>query len=124
MEKYFVVFVGAGIGGLLRFLTGVWLTAWYRGRFPLGTFAVNVTGSFLVGLLVAFLTERAPDHPYWRLFFVVGLLGGYTTFSTFELELFQAARETERALAFLYALASVTVGYLAVWLGALLGSRR
>ena len=58
----------------------------YGGRFPLGTLVINVTGSFLIGVLMTLLTERLHPHPNWRLFLVVGILGGYTTFSSFEYE--------------------------------------
>jgi CrcB protein len=55
-------------------------------RFPLGTFAINVTGAFLIGLLMAPFTGRWQGHTNWRLFLVAGVLGGYTTFSSFEYE--------------------------------------
>jgi CrcB protein len=96
----------------------------YGGRFPLGTLTVNLTGSFLAGLLMALLTERWQPHPYWRLFLVVGVLGGYTTFSSFEYETHQALRDGERWMGLLYVMGSVVLGYLAVWLGAVLGARR
>ena len=56
------------------------------GRFPLGTVFINVTGSFLIGFIMTMLTERLNPHPNWRLLLVVGFLGGYTTFSSFEWE--------------------------------------
>lgn len=96
----------------------------YGGRFPLGTLLINVTGSFLIGVIMTVFTERFQPHPHLRLFLVVGLLGGYTTFSSFEYEVFQAARDGERWLATLYLAASVVLGYLAVWAGALLAARR
>jgi CrcB protein len=89
----------------------------YTGRFPMGTFVINVTGSFLIGVLMTLLTERLQPHPNWRLFLVVGVLGGYTTFSTFEYEAFQAVREGARWLGAIYVAASVVFGYLGVWLG-------
>ncbi|HTS49803.1 MAG TPA: fluoride efflux transporter CrcB [Bryobacteraceae bacterium] len=123
MDRYFVVLAGAGLGGLARYAAGTWIMAKYGGRFPLGTFIINVTGSFLIGLLMMLLTERLNPHPNWRLFLVVGFLGGYTTFSSFEYETFQAVRDGENWLAALYTLSSVGVGYLGVWLGALLALR-
>ena len=123
MDRYFVVLAGAGLGGLARYAAGTWIMAKYGGRFPLGTFIINVTGSFLIGLLMILLTERLNPHPNWRLFLVVGVLGGYTTFSSFEYETFQSVRDGANWLAALYALASVGVGYLGVWLGALLALR-
>ena len=124
MDKYLVVLVGAGLGGLARYVLGGWIMAKYGGRFPLGTFAINVSGAFLIGLLMTMLTERMQPHPNWRLFLVVGCLGGYTTFSSFEYEALQAVRDGARWMGLLYVVGSVVVGYLAVWLGALLAARR
>ena len=123
MDRYFAVLAGAGLGGLARYVAGTWIMAKYGGRFPLGTFIINVTGSFLIGVLMMLFTERLQPHPNWRLFLVVGVLGGYTTFSSFEYETLQAVRDGTSWLAALYVLASVGVGYLGVWLGALLALR-
>jgi fluoride exporter len=123
LDRYFVVLAGAGLGGLARYMAGTWIMAKYGGRFPLGTFIINVTGSFLIGVLMMLFTERLNPHPNWRLFLVVGVLGGYTTFSSFEYETFQAMRDGASWLGALYVLASVGVGYLGVWLGALLALR-
>jgi fluoride exporter len=124
LDRFLVVFAGAGIGGLARYLAGTWIMTKYGGRFPLGTFVINVTGSFLIGVLMTLLTERSHPHPNWRLFLVVGILGGYTTFSSFEYESFQAVRDGARWMALLYVLSSVFVGYLGVWLGTILMERR
>lgn len=123
MDRYLVVLAGAGLGGLARYAAGTWIMAKYGSRFPLGTFIINVTGSFLIGVLMMLFTERLQPHPNWRLFLVVGVLGGYTTFSSFEYETFQAVRDGESWMAMLYVLGSVAVGYLGVWLGALLALR-
>ena len=124
MESYLVVLAGAGLGGLARFIAGSWIMAKYGGRFPLGTFVINVTGSFLIGVLMTLLTERLHPHPNWRLFLVVGILGGYTTFSSFEYETYEAVRDGAHWLGMLYLIGSVVVGYIGVWLGALLAARR
>ena len=124
MDKYLVVLVGAGLGGLARYVLGSWIMAKYGGRFPMGTFLVNLSGSFLIGLFMTLLTERLQPHPNWRLFLVVGVLGGYTTFSSFEYETLLAVRDGERWMALLYVGASVVACYLAVWLGAVLAARR
>jgi len=96
----------------------------YGGRFPLGTFLINVSGSFLIGILMTLFTERLDPHPNWRLFSVVGILGGYTTFSSFEYETYQAVRDGEHWMGLLYVASSVLLGYAGVWLGALLAARR
>ena len=124
MDKYLVVLAGAGLGGLARYVAGTWVMAKYGGRFPLGTFVINVPGSFLIGVLMTLLTERLNPHPNWRLFLVVGILGGYTTFSSFEYEAYQAVRDGARWMGMLYVTGSVLVGYLGVWLGAMLTARR
>ena len=95
----------------------------FGGKFPLGTLVINVTGSFLIGFLMTMLTERWNVGPNWRLLLVVGFLGGYTTFSSFEWETFTAAREGAVALAALNIVSSVVVGYFGVWLGVLLARR-
>ncbi len=96
----------------------------FAGRFPMGTFAVNITGSFLIGLLMTFLTERFQPHPNWRMFLVIGFLGGFTTFSSFEYETYTSVRQGAEWIAAFNVLASVVLGYVAVWLGVMSASRR
>ena len=124
MDRYLVVLAGAGLGGLARYVAGSWIMLKYGGRFPLGTLVINVSGSFLIGVLMTLLTERLNPHPNWRLFLVVGVLGGYTTFSSFEYEIYQSVRDGARWMGMLYLTSSVVLGYLGVWLGALLTARR
>ena len=121
MNRYLVVFAGAGIGGLARYVAGTWIMAKYGGRFPLGTLFINVSGSLLIGLVMALLAERfAAPHPNWRLFLAVGILGGYTTFSSFAWETYQSVRDSSPIIGLANILGSVTLGYAAVWCGALL----
>jgi CrcB protein len=124
LDRYLVVLAGAGLGGLARYAAGSWIMVKYGGRFPLGTFIINVTGSFLIGVLMTLFTERFQPHPNWRLFLVVGVLGGYTTFSSFEYETYQSVRDGAGWMGMLYLMGSVLLGYLGVWLGALLTTQR
>jgi len=124
LDRYLVVLAGAGLGGLARYVAGSWIMLKYGGRFPLGTLIINVTGSFLIGVLMTLLTERFNPHPNWRLFLVVGVLGGYTTFSSFEYEIYQSVRDGARWMGLLYLTGSVVLGYMGVWMGALLATRR
>ena len=123
MDRYLVVLIGGGIGALARYVLASEIMKRYGGTFPLGTFVINVTGSFLIGVLMTLFTERLP-HPYWRLGLVVGFLGGYTTFSSFEYETLQAVTQGSKWAASLNVIGSVVLGYIAVWLGATLASRR
>lgn len=118
-----MVLAGGGLGSLARYLAGTWIMTKYGGRFPAGTLVINITGSFLIGVFMALLTERLQPHPNWRLFLVVGVLGGYTTFSSFEYETYQMVRDGSGWMAMLYVTASVGLGYLGVWMGALLTAR-
>jgi fluoride exporter len=118
LDRYFVVMLGAAVGGLARYVAGTAIMEKYGGAFPLGTVVINITGSFLIGVLMTLLTERWQAHPNWRLFLVVGVLGGYTTFSSFEYETLQAMRRGGPGIALLNVVGSVVLGYAAVWLGA------
>lgn len=95
----------------------------YGGAFPLGTVIINITGSFLIGVIMTLFTDRWNVHANWRLFLVTGVLGGYTTFSSFEYETLVAIRSGGPRIAFLNVAGSVVCGYLAVWVGAVLAAR-
>lgn len=121
--KYLLILAGGGAGSLVRYIAGSAVMARFGSRFPMGTLVVNVTGSFLIGFLMTLLTERLPASAYWRPLLVIGFLGGYTTFSSFEWETYSAIREGGFWLGLTNVVASVTLGYAAVWLGALIARR-
>ena len=123
LERYVMVLVGGAAGSLARFVVGTAIMTRVGGRFPWGTIFINITGSFLIGFLMTLLTERLQPHPYWRLALVVGFLGGYTTFSSFEWETYAAVREGGFWIGLTNVAGSVMLGYAAVWLGALLTRR-
>jgi len=117
--RYLMVALGGGAGALARNAAASAIMTRFGGRFPLGTLTINVTGSFLIGLLMTVLTERFHLDPQWRLLLVVGFLGGYTTFSSFEWETFTAVRDGALWSGMLNIVSSVVLGYIAVWLGAM-----
>ena|ERR1700722_14773912 len=123
MDKYLLVLVGGAIGSLARYLAQTAVMSRFTGRFPLGTWVVNVTGFFLIGAVMTLLTQKSAN-PNWRIFLVVGFLGGYTTFSSFAWETYVNARDGSPWIGLLNVTASVVVGYLAVWLGAIAVGRR
>ncbi len=121
--KYLLILLGGGTGSLARYFVGTAITERLGARFPVGTMVVNVSGCFAIGLIMTLLTERLQPHPYWRLALVVGFLGGYTTFSSFEWETYAAVREGGFWIGLANVVGSVTLGYAAVWFGALLARR-
>jgi fluoride exporter len=120
---FLLVAAGGGVGALLRYIGATAIMKKYGGVFPIGTLVVNVTGSFLIGFLMTVLTERYKLDPRWRLLLVVGVLGGYTTFSSFEWETYTAARDGGFYAGALNVVLSVMLGYVAVWLGSMLAWR-
>ena len=122
MLKVLFVALGGAIGSAARYLVGGWFAARFGAAFPYGTFVVNVTGSFIVGLFLAYAQERVSLSPYWRLFFAVGFVGGYTTFSTYEYESVRLLQDGEMLLAAVYLIGSVVTGGVAAIAGIALGS--
>ncbi len=118
-----MVMLGGGAGSLVRYLLGVAIMTRTGGRFPFGTVAINITGSFLIGLLMTLLTERLHPHPNLRLLLVTGFLGGYTTFSSFEWETLSLVRDGGWWLGLINVVGSVVLGYSAVWIGAAIARR-
>jgi len=123
MAKYLCVMLGGALGAVSRFAMGTLIQRLYSAVFPLGTFFINVTGSFLIGLLMMLFLNRPGINANWRLFWVTGILGGYTTFSTFEWETLMALRGGASAAAVLNILLSLGLGFGGVWLGAAISNR-
>ncbi|MEI7832965.1 MAG: fluoride efflux transporter CrcB, partial [bacterium] len=87
-------------------------------QFPWGTFVINISGCFILGLFATIVSERVIPAPQLRLLVSIGFVGAYTTFSTFEYETLRLAEGGSMLRALANILASVLVGFLAVWLGA------
>jgi fluoride exporter len=119
--KYVMVGVGGCLGSILRFWLGSYIGSRMGTRFPYGTFVINVTGSFLIGLVFALLTARTHWSPNWRYLIPIGFIGGYTTFSSFEYETLRTIQDGQIGLGFLYVALSVIIGFVAVWGGVVAG---
>lgn len=116
------VFVGAGVGGVARYLLSAWLQGVARGAFPVGTLVVNVTGCLLIGLLAAgVMSGGVLSREDVRLGLVVGVLGGYTTMSSFGLETVRLIGEGRTWAAVAYVVLTNAAGLLAVWIGLRVG---
>jgi CrcB protein len=118
--RYLCVIGGGAAGSLLRYLAGIAITSRWNHPFPIATFLINVTGSFAIGVLGTTLANST--NPNWRPLLITGLLGGYTTFSSFEWETLVAARGGAAGIALLYLAGSVVLGFVACWLGVVIAS--
>jgi CrcB protein len=124
MILYLLVALGSGLGGLARFALSGYMAHHWGETFPWGTLLVNVTGSFLIGFF-ATLTEpggRVFVSGSGRQFFMTGILGGYTTFSSFSLQTLTLARNDQWLQAGTNTVASVILCLVAVWLGHVLAA--
>jgi CrcB protein len=119
MQAIILVFLGAGLGGVLRHGVNIAAARVFGVDFPYGTAIINVSGSLIMGLLIGWLTFRAGGGwtPHVRLFVATGVLGGYTTFSTFSLETVLLIERNQIGLAALYVGGSVALGVLGLWAG-------
>ena len=119
MDVLLAVAVGGFVGALGRYELGLaWPTP--AGHFPWTTFTINVSGAFLLGLVLTLLLERLGSIRYIRPFFCIGVLGAWTTMSTFALEDDLLLKDGHVATALLYVLATLVVGITATWIGVLL----
>jgi len=112
---------GGALGALLRFWVSTAVYGWLGRGFPWGTLAVNLIGSLVMGLLYILLLERLTTGPEVRAFLLIGLLGAFTTFSTFSIETFNLIEQAEIGKALLNMLVSVAACVLAAWAGVILG---
>ena len=121
MLKYMMVGIGGFMGAIARFWIEGYVTNKMGAKFPYGTFVINCTGSFIIGLIITLLAERTHWNPNWRYLVPIGFVGAYTTFSTFEFETLRAVQDGQIVVAILNVVLSVTLGFLAVWLGVVAG---
>ena len=123
MLNYLWVGFGGAFGSVLRFWLSGLIFRHFADAFPLGTLVINVSGSFLIGLLVVLTGPdgRVVMNPSVRDGLLIGILGGYTTFSSFSLQTLNLARAGDWTRAGLNVVLSVVVCLLAVWLGHALG---
>jgi len=116
LSKYLVVGLGGFIGANSRYILGQWAAAKWGSAFPYGTFIINITGCFILGLF-ATLTARFAWNDNLRLLIAIGFVGAYTTFSTFEYETLQLAAAGSWRNALINTVGSVVVGFGAAYLG-------
>lgn len=117
MSIYLAIALGGSLGAVCRYWVSTSTYAWLGAGFPWGTLMVNVSGSFLMGLLTVLLSEKMSLPDELRFALIVGFLGSYTTFSTFALDVLNSASQESLLKAGGYILLSVAGSLLGVWAG-------
>lgn len=120
MNKLMAVAVGGALGSVLRYGLSNWVHSFVGRGFPYGTLAVNVLGCLAMGILFVLFVERSSESTLWRASLIIGLLGGFTTFSAFSIETFSLLEQGAMAKAIGYVAASLMLCLGATWLGVLL----
>ena len=118
MQAFFLVGAGGALGAMGRYGFSLLVGRFHNGLFPLATFGVNVIGSLVMGLLIGVLAKTTPEwQPEARLLIATGLLGGFTTFSAFSLDVVTLLERGNMVTAIFYAIASLIVAVLALFVG-------
>jgi CrcB protein len=117
MNNLLAIALGGSLGALSRYGVDALVASLLGRNFPYGTLLINVTGSFLIGVMYVLIIEHMEMHPIWRHILMVGFLGAFTTFSTFSLETVHLLEQGQLLPAGLYVLSSVAICLVATWLG-------
>ena len=112
-----LVFIGGGIGSVLRYLSGIWIYRMYPTPWPLSTWMVNIVGSFLIGIVYGLVIAENQVGELHKLLFMTGFCGGFTTFSSFSYENLMLLQDGAYLRFVIYAVSSLIVGILMVFLG-------
>lgn len=112
-----LVGLGGGLGSIFRYLTSVVVTKYVQTTFPLGTFAVNIIGCLIVGILLGLFERQQLTNPDLKFLLITGFCGGYTTFSAFASENINLFQSGNSLTAFVYIASSVLISLFAVFIG-------
>ena len=123
MKELIYVFIGGGLGSLVRFLLGKWVNTFANSNFPFGTFAINIMACLLMGFFIGLADHKQILSPASRLFWAVGFCGGFSTFSAFSSETLTLFQQGQNNTMFLYVLLSVVVCVTATFGGFFIAER-
>lgn len=121
MTQVLAIGLGGAAGSMLRFWMSTWVHSWAGRGFPYGTLAVNMVGCLLMGLLFVLFMERLSNDTVWRAGILIGVLGGFTTFSAFSIETFSLIEQGAWLKAAVNTTASLVLSIGATWIGVILG---
>ena len=117
MSTYLWIALGGALGTMARYATGIYVGRWLGTAFPWSTLLINILGSFLIGVFAESFALQWDTSQSTRAFLIIGICGGYTTFSTFSLDIVTLLNRGEAALALTYVLASVVIGLAGLYAG-------
>jgi len=117
LQKYLLIAAGGALGSIARFWVGSTVSGRLGTKLPYGTFVINITACVIIGFTLTYMSKRADLDPAWRYLVPVGIVGAYSTFSTYEWETLSTLRSGAFALGALYAVGSLVLGLAAVWAG-------
>lgn len=117
MQKYLFIMLGGALGSAARFWVGTTVAERTGARFPFGTLIINITACFIIGLSLEFLSHHANLSPSWRYLIPIGFVGAYSTFSTFEWEVFSSMSHGTFWIGILYIVVSLVSGLISIGLG-------
>lgn len=117
MHRYIYIAVGGALGSIARFWVGSTIASRLGTKFPYGTFVINLTACVIIGFSLTYLSRRVEMNSAWRFLVPIGFVGAYSTFSTYEWETLSGIRSGAFLQASLYAVSSLLLGLVAVWLG-------
>jgi CrcB protein len=123
MKELIYVFIGGGLGSLVRFLLGKWVNAFHNSTFPFGTFTINIIACFVLGFIIGLADHKQLLSPATHLFWAVGFCGGFSTFSAFTSESLSLIQQGQNSTMLLYVLLSVIVCLTATFGGLFIAER-
>ena len=118
LQRYLYIAIGGALGSMLRYFIGASVAERFGPRFPVGTLIINICACFIIGLSLEYLNRHAGLNPAWRYFLPIGFIGGVSTFSTFEWEVWTNFTNGAFWVALSYVAISIVAGFIAVALGA------
>lgn len=123
MKELLYVFIGGGLGSIVRFFLGRWVNAFHNSNFHFGTFALNIIACFVMGLIIGFADHKQVLSPASRLFWAVGFCGGFSTFSAFSSETLTLFQQGQNSTMLLYVFLSIVICITATFGGLLIAQR-
>ena len=120
MQKYFFIALGGSLGSVARFWVGSTIAGRMGTKFPYGTFVINITACVIIGFSLTLLGTRTDLNPAWRFLIPIGFVGAYSTFSTFEWEIFTNLQPPAFLIGSSYVVLSLIFGLIGVWAGVLI----